>query len=124
VHSDVYLNIHSGTSPSNEEDIFNVLLCYCAQGPNQAQKQNNENENSAGLPDGLFSNQNPNLGLKNVYILMPICNILGYFITIWLSLFSFGTMFPRFGIMYQEKSGNPGTVEVLYYVPMYATAVA
>jgi hypothetical protein len=32
---------------------------------------------------------------------------LGYFMTIWYILYLFGTFFV-FGIMYQEKSGNPG----------------
>jgi hypothetical protein len=31
---------------------------------------------------------------------------LGYFMTIWYSLYSFGTFLSGFGIMYQEKSGN------------------
>jgi hypothetical protein len=32
---------------------------------------------------------------------------LGYFMTIWYILCSSGVFFPGFGIMYQEKSGNP-----------------
>jgi hypothetical protein len=32
---------------------------------------------------------------------------LGYLMTIWYILCSFGTVFSGFGIMYQEKSGNP-----------------
>jgi hypothetical protein len=32
---------------------------------------------------------------------------LGYFMTIWYLLCSFGAFYSGFGIMYQEKSGNP-----------------
>jgi hypothetical protein len=32
---------------------------------------------------------------------------MGYSMTIWYILCSFGTFFSGFGIMYQEKSGNP-----------------
>jgi hypothetical protein len=33
--------------------------------------------------------------------------ILVYFVTIWYILWCFGTSFPRFGMFYQETSGNP-----------------
>jgi hypothetical protein len=33
---------------------------------------------------------------------------LEYFMTIWHIVCSFGTFFPGFGVMHQEKSGNPG----------------
>jgi hypothetical protein len=32
-----------------------------------------------------------------------------YFVAIWYILWSFGTIFSRFGMLYQEKSGNPGS---------------
>jgi hypothetical protein len=32
---------------------------------------------------------------------------LGYFITVWYILCSFGTFLSGFGIMYQKKSDNP-----------------
>jgi hypothetical protein len=63
----------------------------------------------AGLPD--FQTKTPNLGKfwralewKIFVYFMPIWNILwpfGNFVVIW-------HMFPRFGILCQEKSGNPG----------------
>jgi hypothetical protein len=63
--------------------------------------------------------ENPNLGkiledliLENVdmYIFGQLgifYGDLGYFMTLWHILYSFGTFFSRFGIMYQEKSGRP-----------------
>jgi hypothetical protein len=65
-----------------------------------------------------FPTENPNLGKfwgvlpwKILVYFMPIWNILGpleifydnlvYFVVIWY-------IFPRFGILDQEKSGNPG----------------
>jgi hypothetical protein len=76
------------------------------------------------LPDGLFSNKNPKLGklrralerLENVDILeyWNIWNIGVFFPNIWDILWPFGTFcghlvyFSRFGMLYQEKSGNPG----------------
>jgi hypothetical protein len=33
-----------------------------------------------------------------------------YFMVIWCILWSFGIFFPRFGILYEEKSGNPARV--------------
>jgi hypothetical protein len=65
-----------------------------------------------------FQTKNPNLGqfwralcrLESVYnVLWPFgifYRDLGYFVTILYILYSFGT-FSGFGIMYQEKSGNP-----------------
>jgi hypothetical protein len=34
---------------------------------------------------------------------------MGYFMTIWYILCSFGTFFAGFGVMHQEKSGNPAS---------------
>jgi hypothetical protein len=73
----------------------------------------------SGLPDGLFSNQKTQFGLileglrlEKVYI---------FFMAIWNILWIFGIFYNHlvhfvficyilsgFGIMYQEKSGNPG----------------
>jgi hypothetical protein len=50
-----------------------------------------------GLPDGIFSNQNPNLG--------KFWRVLVYFVVVWYTLWSFGIFF-RLGILYEEKSGN------------------
>jgi hypothetical protein len=68
------------------------------------------------LPDGLFLNQKPQfgkffkgLGLGNVGIfyghLEYLAAIFLYFI--YDHLCSFGAFFPDFGILSQEKSGNP-----------------
>jgi hypothetical protein len=67
-----------------------------------------------------FQIQNPNLGKfwsaldwKMLIYFMVIGDIyghLGYFMTIWYILCSFGTLFSGFGIMYQEKFGNPASV--------------
>jgi hypothetical protein len=49
---------------------------------------------------------------------MAIWNIkwrFGIFLTIWYILYSFGN-FSGFGIMYQEKSGNPDLYDVLYVI--------
>jgi hypothetical protein len=67
-----------------------------------------------GMPDGIFSNQNSQfgyilegLGMQNVGILF------GLFMPIWPFSSPFDTclaiwgIFPRFGMMYHEKSGNP-----------------
>jgi hypothetical protein len=70
------------------------------------------------LPDG-----NPNFDYfgspwsdKFWYILKPVgifCQRLVYFVSIWYSLRAFGIFcgilcyFPRFGVLHQEKSGNP-----------------
>jgi hypothetical protein len=70
------------------------------------------------LPDGIFSNQNPNLGkfwrdlqwkmlvyfTSILFILRPfglLCGHSVYFMVIWYIL-------SRFGMLYQEKYGNPG----------------
>jgi hypothetical protein len=77
--------------------------------------KNSGRESEAGLPDGLFSNQKVpiwvNFGgscTENLgtfwSILLPLEIFYGhlvYFVVIWY-------IFPRFGILYQEKSGNPG----------------
>jgi hypothetical protein len=74
-----------------------------------------------GLPDGLFSNQNPNLGKfcraldwKMLLYFMAIRNILRIF-RIYI-LGPFGTFCVRlvhffgFGILYHEKSGTHGLI--------------
>jgi hypothetical protein len=67
---------------------------------------------AAGLPEGIFQTKNPNLGkfwrdlqccTAIKYNVSAICYILwpfGKLVVIWY-------IFPRFGIMYREKSGNP-----------------
>jgi hypothetical protein len=75
-------------------------------------------QSRTGLPDGLFSNQNPNLGIFGGAF---DWKMLIYFKAVWYILWSFGIfydhlvhfvfiwyIFSHFGIMYQEKSGNPG----------------
>jgi hypothetical protein len=67
------------------------------------------------LPDGIFLDQNfrfgyilEGLGVENFSI---FCSHLVNCIAIWYILCSFGIfwcIFPRFGIFYQEKSGDPG----------------
>jgi hypothetical protein len=71
-----------------------------------------------GLPDGIFSNQISQLGsileglvmedvgISNGYLVfLRLLDIfyehLLYFLVIWY-------IYPRFGMLYQEKSGNPG----------------
>jgi hypothetical protein len=70
------------------------------------------------LPDGLFSNQNPNLGK---FWMALDWKMFQYFMAIWNILWRFGIfydplvhfvfiwyIFSAFGIMHrQEKSGNP-----------------
>jgi hypothetical protein len=71
-------------------------------------------KSATGLPDGLFSNQNPNLCkfwralewyiLWSWSILHPIGIFYGHlvnFVLLWY-------IFHHFGMLYQEKSGNPG----------------
>jgi hypothetical protein len=55
------------------------------------------NGSRAGLPDGLFSNQKSQLGVKFWYILLPFGLFYGhwkYFMSIWFTLWSFGTFLP------------------------------
>jgi hypothetical protein len=66
-----------------------------------------------GLPDGIFETKNPYLG-KFWRVLqwkfMSIWSILRPFGICCLHLvyfMDFGYIFPRFGMLYQEKSGNP-----------------
>jgi hypothetical protein len=60
----------------------------------------------AGLPDDLFSKQNPNL----VQFLRALdWKILKHFMAIW-NIFRTLYIFTGFGIMDPEKSGNPGLV--------------
>jgi hypothetical protein len=69
----------------------------------------------SGLPDGLFSNEKYKFGQSLEGVVMEeVCSFYGhlvyftalygrlvYFVVIWY-------IFPRFGRLYQEKSGNPG----------------
>jgi hypothetical protein len=58
---------------------------------------------------------------------LAIWNILrtfAIFMTIWYVLFSFGTIFSCFGIMYQEKSGNTATVYVPKKRIVYTKAIS
>jgi hypothetical protein len=55
---------------------------------------------------GCFQTQNPNLG-KFWKVLQR--KMLVFFMTKWYMLWLFGIcIFPRFGMLYREKSGNPG----------------
>jgi hypothetical protein len=73
-----------------------------------------------GLPDRTFSNQNAKFGLFLEGLAMEDVGIsyrqLVYFPTIWYTLWTFGTScgkmvhFPRFGMLFQEKSGNTATM--------------
>jgi hypothetical protein len=62
----------------------------------------------SGLPDVLFSIQKSQFGYFLGMAILTFCGHLGSFMTIWHILCSFGTLLPVFGILYQEKSGNPG----------------
>jgi hypothetical protein len=53
----------------------------------------------------VFQTKNPNLGK---FWSVLDWKMLRYSMTIWYILCLFGTFFSGFGIMYQEKSGNPG----------------
>jgi hypothetical protein len=75
------------------------------------------------LPDGYLHIKNPNLGkflraleLKILEYFMAIWNTLLHLVlvmSIWYILWSFGTLHPAFGILYQDKSGKPvGTTEI------------
>jgi hypothetical protein len=72
--------------------------------------------NSPGLPDGFFSHQKSKFGyvLEDVGNVDLYCCHLEHFMTIWYILWAFGNfivilyIFPRFGKLRQEKSGNPG----------------
>jgi hypothetical protein len=72
----------------------------------------------AGLPDGIFPNQKSQFGkileglrMENVGIFY---GHLVNFTAIWYMLWQFGNVvviwnvFPHFGFLFQEKSGNPG----------------
>jgi hypothetical protein len=65
----------------------------------------------------VFKPKNPNLGKfwraldwKILWLHGIFYGHLGYFITVWYILCSFGTFLSGFGIMYQEKSGNPASI--------------
>jgi hypothetical protein len=85
---------------------------------------------SAGLPDGFFSDQNDqyvfileNRGMENVVTYMFWS--FGVFYNHWVQyilwalgiLQSFGIVFPPFGILYHEKSGNPAQVRLRSWLP-------
>jgi hypothetical protein len=72
------------------------------------------------LPDGIFSNQKSQFG--PILEGLASCNgsyrcilwqfgilygYLVYFVAIWYILWLFGILFPLFGMLSQEKSGNP-----------------
>jgi hypothetical protein len=71
----------------------------------------------AGLPDGVFSKQKSKFGSILEGLRMENIGIfyvhLEYFTAIWYNLWPFGNVdafwyiFPRFGILCLEKSGNP-----------------
>jgi hypothetical protein len=64
---------------------------------------------TAGLPDGIFSDQKSLFGYILKGITMKAYGLFYghsvYFTAIWYILLLFG--FSRFGMFYQEKSGNP-----------------
>jgi hypothetical protein len=74
-----------------------------------------------GLPDCIFSNKNPSLGEYLRILQWKMCV---YFINIWPILRPIGIFYAHFvyftviwyicfhfGLLYQEKSGNPGSVD-------------
>jgi hypothetical protein len=71
-----------------------------------------------GLPDGLFANQKSQFGYILEDLRLQNFDIfyghLEYFKDIWDILLTFGTLcvhfihFSGFGMLYQDKSGNPG----------------
>jgi hypothetical protein len=76
-------------------------------------------EKRTGLPDGIFSNQKKTpwlnlegIAMEDVATFTAIWST--YFTAIWYSLWPFGIFyeylvpFSRFGMLHQEKSGNPG----------------
>jgi hypothetical protein len=109
-------------------EINNCLLIAMSDtgGPNGAFSRADRGylDPGSGLPDGIFSNKNPNLGtfwrvlqrkilecFINIWSIsrpFDICySYLFYFVVIWY-------IFPRFGILYQEKSGNLGSDAYLW----------
>jgi phosphatidylglycerophosphate synthase len=71
------------------------------------------------LPDGIyFQTKKTNFGKfwkamqwKMLVLKVPFCLLYGQMVNclaIWYILWSFGIFFPRFGMLYREKSGNPG----------------
>jgi hypothetical protein len=62
-----------------------------------------------GLPDGIFANQNTNLGKYQEGLAMVDVGIFyGHFGSILVHVMLIWYIFPCFGMFYQEKSGNPG----------------
>jgi hypothetical protein len=69
----------------------------------------------AGLPDGIFSDQKlqfwytfEGLGMEYLGIFHDRRGLLVYLTAYWYILCSAWYIFSHFGLMYQEKSGNPG----------------
>jgi hypothetical protein len=78
--------------------------------------QDEETVSRTGLPDGIFSNQKyvpiwvisgGPLEWKMLVYFMPIRNTLLLFYIFYGNLVEIWHNFPRFGILCQEKSGNP-----------------
>jgi hypothetical protein len=68
-----------------------------------------------GLPDGLFTNQKSHFGsILEGFAMEDISALYGhsvYFTAIWYIFVAFMVIwyiFPRFGMLYQNESGNPG----------------
>jgi hypothetical protein len=82
--------------------------------------------NGPGLPDGFcFRTKNPNLGKFLEGLAMEDVGIfyghLVHLTVFWYILWTFGiycgnwVYFPRFGILYQEKSGNPAMDAIHFF---------
>jgi hypothetical protein len=72
-------------------------------------------ERSPGLPDGIFSNQKSKfekilegLGMENVDLFFCHLDFFIPFVIFYRNLVNFVVIITRFGMFYQEKSGNPG----------------
>jgi hypothetical protein len=75
-----------------------------------------------GLPDGIFSNQTSQFGYimegRGMGKVGVLYDCLEYITAVWYMLCPFGNLvtiwyiFPRFGILCQEKSGNPVLTEL------------
>jgi hypothetical protein len=78
-----------------------------------------------GLPDGIFSNQNPNVGKycrvlpwKMLVFLWPLDPFYGHLVYFMATCWSFGIFF-HFGMLYQVKSGNPDPPIIGPDVPLF-----